>query len=77
MPAISQREREVLDAIKGMKGKAHPTSIGKALGVTSDYAEQICDYLVSKKYLVKQGLKFKLSTDWDGLWVNRKPYEAV
>ena len=76
MPAISQREREVLDVIKGLGGVAHPTLIGKAMGVTGDYAEQMCDYLAWKKYLLRQGLKFRLITDWDGLWVKRKPYEA-
>ena len=76
MPAISQRERETLDVIKGLGGVAHPTVIGKAMGVTGDYAEQICDYLTYKRYVVRQGLRFRLTADWDGLWVERKAYEA-
>ena len=76
MPAISQREREVLDVIKDLGGTAHPTNVGKAMGITGDYAEQMCDYLVWKKYLTRQGLKFKVIRDWDGLWVKRVPYEA-
>ena len=77
MPAISQREKEVLEIIKSMGGVAHPTHIGKAMGVTGDYAEQMCDYLTYKRYVVRQGLRFKLIADWDGLWVQRKPYETV
>ena len=75
MPAISQRERETLEVIKGLRGVAHPTKIGRAMGISADYAEQICDYLVWKKCLVRKGLKFELTTGWDGLWVQRKPYE--
>ena len=75
MPAISQREKETLEVIKSLGGVVHPTKIGRAMGISGDYAEQICDYLVWKKYLVRQGLKFQLTTDWGGLWVQRKPYE--
>ena len=76
MPAISQREKEVLEVIKDLGGVAHPTSIGKAMGVTGDYAEQMCDYLTWKKYVVRQGLKFRVIRDWDGLWVKRMPHET-
>ena len=75
MPAISQRERETLETISQLGGLAHPTRVGQAMGISADYAEQICDYLVWKKFLVRQGLKFQISTGWDGLWVRRKPYE--
>ena len=67
MPAISQREKEVLEVIKVLGGVARPEKIGEFTGFSQDYVEQICDYLVSKKYMVRQGFNFKLVTDWDGL----------
>ena len=75
MPAISQRERETLEVIRRLGGVAHPTKIGQAMGISADYAEQICDYLVWKKCLARRALRFQLTTEWDGLWVQRKPYE--
>ena len=55
---MTSREKEVIKAIKSVGGTAHPTKIGKALGISGDYAEQICRDLVWAGYLLKKGLKY-------------------
>ncbi len=59
---MTSREKEVIRAIKSAGGEAHPTKIGKALGITGDYAEQICRDLVWSGYLVKNGLRYAVYT---------------
>ena len=58
---MTSREKEVCQAIGKLGGKAHPTAIGKAMGVSGDYAEQICRDLVWHNVLAKEGLKFRLA----------------
>ena len=58
---MTTREKEIVEAIEGLGGMAHPTAIGKELGISGDYAEQLCRDLVWMGYLAKEGLKFKLS----------------
>lgn len=57
---MTSREKEVISAIKSLGGEAHPTKIGKAMGISGDYAEQLCRDLVWMGVLVKKGLRFKL-----------------
>lgn len=57
---MTSREKEVISAIKSLGGIAHPTKIGKALGISGDYAEQICRDLVWAGYLIKKGLKYAI-----------------
>ena len=58
---MTSREKEVISVIKSLGGiAAHPTKIGKAMGITGDYAEQICRDLVWAGYLVKNGLKYAI-----------------
>ena len=58
---MTSREKQVCQVIGNLGGKAHPTAIGKRMGVSGDYAEQICRDLVWHKLLVKEGLKFSLA----------------
>ncbi|MFQ5933857.1 MAG: hypothetical protein ACE5KI_04380 [Dehalococcoidia bacterium] len=60
MPALSFREQEILDVLNKLGGEAHPTRIGQEMGISPDYAEQLADYMVWKKYLVRKGLKFQI-----------------
>ncbi len=57
---MTSREKEVVTVIKEYGGPTHPTKIGKAMGVSGDYAEQICRDLVWHGYLVKKGLKYDI-----------------
>lgn len=59
---MTTREKEVIKAIRSLGGEAHPTKIGKALGISGDYAEQLCRDLVWAGYLVKKGLRYKIFT---------------
>ena len=58
---MTPREKEACQVIRKLGGKAHPTAIGKLMGVSGDYAEQIRRDLVWHKALVKEGLKFSLA----------------
>ena len=57
---MTSREKEIISAVEDLGGEAHPTKIGRELGISSDYAEQICRDLVWMGALVKNGLRFKL-----------------
>ncbi len=59
---MTSRGKETIKAIKDLGGTAHPTKIGKALGISGDYAEQLCRYLVWAGYLIKKGLKYAIFT---------------
>lgn len=55
---MTTRERQVLETIKELGGKAHPTTVGKKIGISSDYAEQLCRDMVYLGYLERKGLFF-------------------
>ena len=57
---MTAREKEIFEAVKGIGGVAHPTKIGKEMGISGDYAEQLCRDMVWQGKFVKQGLKFKV-----------------
>ena len=59
---MTSREKEVMKAIESLGGEAHPTKIGKVLGISGDYAEQLCRDLVWAGYLVRKGLKYATFT---------------
>ncbi len=59
---MTSREKEIIKAIKSLGGQAHPTKIGKALGISGDYAEQLCRDLAWAGYLIKKGLKYAMFT---------------
>lgn len=60
---MTSREKEVLEAIERLGGEAHPTKIGGEMGITGDYAEQLCRDLVWMGYLVKKGLRYKIAPE--------------
>ncbi len=57
---MTSREKEVVKALESFGGEAHPTKIGKAMGISGDYAEQLCRDLVWAGYLTKNGLRYKI-----------------
>lgn len=57
---MTAREKEIFDAVKRLGGVAHPTKIGKEMGISPDYAEQLCRDMVWQGNFIKQGLKFKI-----------------
>ena len=58
---MTSREKEVCQAVRDLGGKAHPTAIGKRMGVSGGYAEQLCRDLVWHHALVKEGIAFRLA----------------
>ncbi|MBU2577515.1 hypothetical protein KKA69_01645 [Patescibacteria group bacterium] len=60
---MTTRERQILEAIKELGGKAHPTTVGRKVGISSDYAEQLCRDLVYLGYLEKIGLHYKIKKE--------------
>ena len=60
---MTSREKEIMTVIKEYGGPTHPTKIGKAMGISGDYAEQICRDLVWQGYLIKKGLKYGIFKD--------------
>jgi len=60
---MTAREKEIFEMVKRLGGIAHPTRIGKEMGVSADYAEQLCRDMVWKGKFAKQGLKFKVRAE--------------
>ena len=59
---MTGREKEVMGIVQA-KGKASPRQIGEFLSLTTGYAEQLCNMMVRKEYLVKQGKFFAPAVD--------------
>lgn len=57
---MTARENEIFEAVKRLGGIAHPTKIGKEMGISPDYAEQLCRDMVWQGKFVKKGLKFMI-----------------
>jgi len=57
---MTSREKEVIKAIQSLGGEAHPNKIGGRLGISGDYAEQICRDLVWAGSIIKKGLKYAI-----------------
>ena len=60
---MTSREKEVVEIIKSYGGFVHPTKIGRQMGVSGDYAEQICRDMVWTGHLVRKGLKYGMFGD--------------
>ena len=58
---MTSREKQILDALKRLGGNARPASIAEAMGISADYAEQLCRDMVWMGHLVKRGLCYELS----------------
>ena len=59
---MTSREKEIINAVGGLGGEARPSKIGGVVGISSDYAEQLCRDLVWAGYLAKKGLRYKLTS---------------
>ena len=59
---MTGREKEIMGIVEG-KGKATPRQIGEVLSITSGYAEQLCNMMVRKEYLIKAGKFFAPAGD--------------
>lgn len=57
---MTAREKEILELLKKLGGIAHSTKIGSEMGISADYAEQLCRDMVWQGKFIKQGLKFKI-----------------
>jgi len=57
---MTAREKEIFGVVKRLGGIAHSTKIGKEMGISPDYAEQLCRDMVWQGKFIKQGLKFKI-----------------
>ena len=57
---MTSREKEIVKVLESFGGEAHPTKIGKAMGISGDYAEQLCRDLVWAGRLIKKGLRYRI-----------------
>ncbi|MFQ5901876.1 MAG: hypothetical protein ACE5IH_10010 [Thermodesulfobacteriota bacterium] len=60
---MTSREKEILKIVKTQGGDAHPTTIGREMGITGDYAEQLCRDMVWMGYFIKKGLRYGLAPE--------------
>jgi len=58
--AMTAREKEIFEVVEKLGGIAHPTKIGKEMGISADYAEQLCRDMVWQSKFIKHGLKFAI-----------------
>ena len=56
---MTGREKEVLKTVTQLGDTASPRRIGELLSMTSGYAEQLCNIMVRRGYLVKVGYHFE------------------
>jgi len=59
---VTTREQQVLKAISKAGGSASPATIGREMGISPDYAEQICRDLVWHTKLFRKGRHFTTRT---------------
>ncbi|MDO9529586.1 MAG: hypothetical protein Q7J27_10565 [Syntrophales bacterium] len=57
---MTAREKEIFEVVEKLGGIAHPTKIGKEMGISADYAEQLCRDMVWQSKFIKHGLKFAI-----------------
>ena len=58
---MTTRERELYAWIQELGGTAHPTVLGVKMGISGDYAEQLCRDMVYYGWFLRDGQKFKLN----------------
>ena len=63
---MTGREKEIFNIVKEM-GKVHPRKIGARMGISADYAEQLCRDMVWLKHFVKKGLHYSLAPGVENL----------
>lgn len=59
---MTPREKEIMSLIKEV-GRATPRYLGEMLSVTTGYAEQLCNMMIRKKFLVKKGKHFEIPSE--------------
>ena len=57
---MTGREKEIFKIVKDL-GTAHPRNIGARMGISGDYAEQLCRDMVWLRHFVKKGLSYSLA----------------
>ena len=57
---MTGREKEVFQTLKKLGGKAHPSAISGGIGISPDYAEQICRDMVWRRLIKKTGLLYEI-----------------
>ena len=60
---MTDREQQVVSVIKKAGGSASPTAIGREMGVSPDYAQQLCRHLVWHGKLFAKGRHFEIRKD--------------
>ena len=55
---MTAREQQVLKAIEKAGGRASSAIIGRQMGISSDYAEQLCRDLVWQGKILRKGRHF-------------------
>lgn len=61
MPILTTREKEILQIVTDLGGVARPTRIGEAMGISGDYAEQLCRDMVWYGYFIKKGIRYAVA----------------
>jgi len=57
---MTKREKEIFNTVKELS-RARPKSISEKMGISPDYAEQLCRDMVWMGYFLKKGLGYKLA----------------
>ncbi|MFQ5841332.1 MAG: hypothetical protein ACE5I8_02745 [Thermodesulfobacteriota bacterium] len=57
---MTKRENEIFETLKRLGGEARPTEIGKDMGISADYAEQLCRDMVWMGHFIKHGLRYAI-----------------
>ena len=57
---MTKREREIFDIVNEL-GKARPKRISEKMGISPDYAEQLCRDMVWMGYFLKKGLGYEIA----------------
>ena len=65
---MTGREKEIFNVVKKL-GTAHPRTIGARMGISADYAEQLCRDMVWMRHFAKKGLCFALAPGAENLKV--------
>ena len=55
---MTKREREIFQVVKEL-GKACPRDISERVGISPDYAEQLCRDMVWLRHFIKKGLFYE------------------
>lgn len=61
---MTKREKEIFGVVKKITGfgrKAHPQTIGRGMGISSDYAEFLFLAMERKGHFVKNGIYYEIA----------------